>query len=111
MSEKHRKRQRVFQIHLLDEELDILSNKAEEAGMSRTEFIRNVILFGAARGKTNIDHQEVKTLAYEINRIGNNINQIAYQANLRCVVDEGMFLGLQNEFSNLLKVFEDYIAK
>ena len=30
----------------------------------------------------NVEHKEIKELSYEINRIGNNINQIAHKVNV-----------------------------
>ena len=34
----------------------------------------------------NIDYSEIKTLSYELNRIGNNINQIAHHINSEGIV-------------------------
>jgi len=106
MGEEHRKRERHFKLWLFDEEMEILNEKALAASMSKSEYVRNVILFGAARGKTNFSREDAKKIVYELNRIGNNINQIAYQANYNCAVSENNFFSLKNEFIKLLGEFE-----
>lgn len=110
MGEEHRKRQRYFKVHLLDEELAILDAKADEAGMSKSEFVRNVILFGAAHERTNFTKKESEALFYELNRIGNNINQIAFRANSRKTVDERDFKGLYDNYVELLAAYERLIV-
>lgn len=46
--EEHRKRKCKLNVYLLDEECEILNAKADEAEISKSRYIRNVILFGAA---------------------------------------------------------------
>ena len=105
MSEYHRIRKKQFHLSLLEEEMQILSDKAKTAGMSKTEFLRNVILFGSARGRTNFTREDAKSLIYELNRIGNNINQIAYQANVNCAVNKNDFHALTDYYDKLLAQF------
>jgi hypothetical protein len=109
MAEEHRKRRSGFFLHLDDYELDILKMKAREASMSRTQFIRRVILFGAARGATNFDREEASKLQYELNRIGNNINQIAYYVNANRSVSQNDFVKLEDELNRLLAAFENFV--
>lgn len=50
---------------------------------SMTEFIIDAATNGFL---INIDYSEIKTLSYELNRIGNNINQIAHHINSEGIV-------------------------
>ena len=74
MGEKDRVRKREFLVHLLDEEFEVLSQKAQEAKMKKSEYIRNVILFGAANRQRTHSTEDAIKICYELNRIGNNIN-------------------------------------
>ena len=49
---------RFISLRLLPEEAEILTAKAEEAGMSRSGFLKNVILFGAAHERRNFASQD-----------------------------------------------------
>ena len=111
MAEIHRKRERKFTVHLLDEELAILDAKADEAEQTKSEYIRNMILFGAAHKKTNFTKDETEKLRYEINRIGNNINQIAYAMNQSEEFDEQKFISLQDSYIKLLGLFDKFIQE
>ena len=84
MNNKKRYRNNRFEIRLFDEEVEILENKAKIQGLSKTEYIREIILYSEIKdNKRNIlSDENFKKLLYEINRIGNNINQIAYNSNL-----------------------------
>lgn len=66
-------------LRLTPEEAKILAEKAKEAGLNETEYIRLLI-----RQKPN-DYPEIrkllKTLINEVNRIGININQIIFNHN------------------------------
>lgn len=109
MGEDSRKRQRYFKVHLLDEELEILNAKADEAGMNKSEYIRNMILFGAAHERTLFSKKDTESLLYEINRIGNNINQIAYRANANKTIDERDFRDMYTNYTELLSVYDKFI--
>ena len=102
MGEEHRKRQRYFKVHLLDEELAILEAKADEAGLNKSDYIRNMIMFGAAHERTKFTKQTGEKIVYELNRIGNNINQIAFRANSNKTIDERDFLSLYDNYMELL---------
>ena len=109
MGEEHRKRKRYFKVHLLEEELALLDVKASEAGMSKSEFIRNMIVYGAAHERTMFSKKDTATLIYELNRIGNNINQIAWVANANKVVDEGEFEGVKIALMELLSEYDKFV--
>lgn len=54
----------------------------EQYKASGKSTLREYIIESAINGYIiNVDYKEIKELAYEINRIGNNINQIAHKVN------------------------------
>lgn len=109
MAEESRKRKRKLNVYLLDKELEILNAKADEANMNKSDYIRNVILFGAAHERTMFSRREAEKLHYEINRIGNNINQIAYRANANKTIDERDFKNMYQNYMELLSIYDNFI--
>lgn len=106
MSEEHRKRSRYFKVHLLDEELVLLEIKAEEAGMSKSEYIRNMIMFGYAKERTVFSREQERKIRNELNMIGNNINHIAIRVNSnRDIYSEDLRI-LKEQYNNLLDLYQ-----
>jgi antitoxin component of RelBE/YafQ-DinJ toxin-antitoxin module len=62
--------------------LNKLAEMEQATGLKRSEVIRQAIL----KGKVSTKHIP-REIAYELNRIGNNINQLAKQANKARAVD------------------------
>lgn len=74
-------RLRDKQIHIRMTETEYAKVKAnfEE---SRKSTMNDFIVETAINGYTiNVDYSQLKELCYEINRIGNNINQVAHKVN------------------------------
>lgn len=109
MGNVNRKRNRKLNIFLLDEELELLNAKADELEMSKSEYIRNIILFGTAYKRSIFSKEETKEFIYEINRIGNNLNQIAYRANANKTIDEIDFQNLYDNYVELLGQFDYFV--
>lgn len=106
MSENNRPKEKIVGVRLLPEEAEVLQAKAEvlqakaeEANMSKARFLKNVILQGGAYEKTNFTAEDVGKLQYEIDKIGNNINQIAVRANGSSNIDEIEFFKLRGNYS------------
>ena len=79
MAEKDRVRTEQFRFTLLPEENAMLTKNAFEYGLSKSEYLRKLILAESLTGKQwHMDRDQAKQLIYEVNRIGNNVNQIAY---------------------------------
>ena len=109
MSENNRLKEKIVGVRLLPEEAEVLQAKAEEANMSKARFLKNVILQGGAYEKTNFTAEDVGKLQYEIDKIGNNINQIAVRANGSSNIDEIEFFKLRDNYMELLSAFYDFI--
>ena len=109
MNNKKRYRNNRFELRLFDEEVEILENKAKIQGLSKTEYIREIILYSEIKeNKRNIlSNENFKKLLYEINRIGNNINQIAYNSNLIKSTGREEIKNLKEQYENLLQLYTD----
>ena len=108
MAEKHRVRTRQFKVNLLDEELNLLSKKSEHAGMTKSKYIRRMIVDGNASVNTTFSREDTRQVLYELNRIGNNINQIAYKVNAKGTVDADDLENLRQEFLEYLDSFAKF---
>ena len=71
-------------IRFTDDEYNQLKAKADELDISLSTYIRKKTLGNRERISTKCD----KKLLYEINRIGNNLNQIAKHCNINKSVDK-----------------------
>lgn len=109
MSERKQPKERIISVRLLPEEAEILQEKAKEADMSKASFLKNVIVQGRAYKKTNFMKEDVGKLQYEIDKIGNNINQIFFRVSGSSNIDEIEFLKLKDNYMELLSAFYDFI--
>lgn len=106
-------RRRGVQLHLylLEEESTMLDVKSQDAGLSKSEYIRNLIVFGSAKEMTVFSKEEEKKIRTELNRIGANINQIAMRINMNRqgfsedfrLLNES-YLDLLSEYQRIFKV-------
>ena len=90
MAETDRFRTREIRVKLSEEEYATILAKTAEAEMTISDAIRSLIVFGNIKAewldeesKRRVDElcQLIEKVIYEVNRIGNNINQIAYNTN------------------------------
>ena len=80
---KENKRTHIICLRLTDIELSVLEDRAEKCKMTRSDFIRNLILNRKLTPKYQIviDSEEVKSLLAQYGKIGSNLNQIARHFN------------------------------
>lgn len=109
MRESNRPKERIISVRLLPEEAEVLRAKAKEANMSKAKFLKNVILQGGAYERTNFTIEDVGKLQYEIDKIGNNINQISLRISGSSNIDEIEFLRLKDNYMELLFAFYEFI--
>ncbi len=105
MAEIDRLRKKIIHVHLSDDEYDLLSDKAKYCGINKSEFVRGVITNGAIINYSTCDMQAA---IKELNRIGNNINQIAKKVNETNHFYRKDFEDLKGQYEEL---FEYYIDK
>lgn len=103
VAEKHRVRTFNIQVKLLEEENAMLTKNAYEQGLSKAEYLRTLIMAGGLIGRQwTMDKEQGERLIYEMNRIGNNINQIAYNTNAKTYAANSDWAELKREFIKLL---------
>lgn len=78
-------------LRLSQEEKNRLESGAQRCGLSRTAYLRRLILGAEIKGRPT---QEIKALRTEIHHIGNNINQIARSVNAGIATAEDAKRGL-----------------
>ena len=80
---KENKRTNIICLRLTDIELSVLEDRAEKCKMTRSDFIRNLILNRKLTPKYQIviDGEEIKSLLAQYGKIGSNLNQIARHFN------------------------------
>lgn len=83
---KSQKRQRNHQVktNLLDDEFNAVAEKADAAGLSMGAYLRAAMLGNPgprAQRRLSGDAQLLRQVLGQLGRIGNNLNQIAYNLN------------------------------
>lgn len=63
------------------DELELIDERAAQIGLERSKYLKKIILENLSKVVIKIDFNSLDNLAYEINKIGVNINQIAHIAN------------------------------
>lgn len=82
LKNKNKKKEKTQVTTYLDEiELQILDDKVKMLNSDRNSFLKKLILENTTKPLVKIDFSSLDKLAYEINKIGININQIAHIAN------------------------------
>lgn len=107
MKENERGRNRTLKIRLFPEEEELLERKARIAGKNKSDYIRDFILYSEVRSRPIWQDENFRQLLYEINRIGNNINQIAYNSNLKKSTGHEEIYALREQYEALLSLYED----
>ena len=69
-----------FKFRISKELKDLLNSKSQEANMNSSEFLRELILSSQINIKTT-NKKDLKELIWNVNKIGVNINQLAYALN------------------------------
>lgn len=82
LKNKNKQKEKTQVTAYLDEiELEILDKKVKDLNTNRSDFIKKCIIEKSTQPILKIDFSGLEKVAYEINKIGVNINQIAYIAN------------------------------
>ncbi|NBK99396.1 MAG: plasmid mobilization relaxosome protein MobC [Erysipelotrichia bacterium] len=50
-------------------------------------------------------------MIYEINRIGNNLNQVAYRANSSKNIDQHAFITMYDSYMQLLSAYDNFVRE
>ena len=105
MANGYRIRTEKYLLTLLPEERALLEKNSFELGLSKADYLRKIILYGSIVGQHPvIDKATGEKLLYEVNRIGNNINQIAYNTNARMYASDLDWREIKNEAFLILEL-------
>ena len=111
MSKKNRSRDILQKFYLSDRELDILQKNMAEMGITnKSEYFRDMILYGK-KIVVQFDYSNLKSLTYELNKIGVNINQIAKVTNEKKNIFHSDIEELQRLLSETNKIIVDEFEK
>ena len=100
-------RSREYQVKfwLFEEEKQMLIKSCYEANLSQSDYLRQLIMAGSISGRQwTMNEEQGKKLLYEINRIGNNINQIAYNTNAKAFASHADWEALKEKYYELLNL-------
>lgn len=92
-------------LRLTSKELEQLTLKMNEMGFkNRSNYIRKMILNGLC---INVDLSIIQSLNYQINKIGNNINQVVKHTNEVGTVTKDDIKYLKRELNNIYLLVSD----
>lgn len=103
-----RDRKSGFYLNLMQEEVKLLKKKSESYGMTRSEYLRNLIIFGSVRAQSKLSDSQFQDLLNELNHIGVNINQIARRVNEARNADREDFDLLVLYYEQLMNLFRKW---
>jgi len=107
--QKNRIRICNFSMRLSELDAAMLDAKIDEYGMTRSEYLRDLILFAPTCERPRYFGNYIESMLSDINRIGEQINEVAHTVNSRRVVTDGDFVALTEQFTELLTVYDTYI--
>lgn len=98
----YRLREKKITVRVTDYEYQQIMERMEKSGSSS---LSEYIIDAATNGfLINVDYSDIKALAYEINRIGNNINQIAHKINAEGSIYKGEIKEVQENVELIWKM-------
>ena len=98
-------RKKQILIRLSEKEYRHLTEQADLAQLNMAQFVRNLIMGIKMKPRPK---EEWAELLRQMSAIGNNINQMAYRANLHGFTDKQALLRMQEEFSKLKEKMEEF---
>ena len=109
LDREKRLRKKLFRVWLFEEEDLLLNENALKACMSKSEYVRNLILHGSEKTHSKFSYEDACLIRNELESIGNGVLQIAYQAGINCSVDENAFKMLEDELISLIAIVDKYV--
>lgn len=110
MKERLKKNQINFRVS--DKEKEMILRKFKNSGFEKfKDYCCHMLTYGVI---FKVDTEELERVSYEINKIGTNINQIAYKINLSGNIYENDIEEIKNSLlylNNFLKIYFSNITK
>lgn len=89
-----------------EEDYKKIQEKAKAAGMKLSGYLKSVLMENNLMTKPKKFKQADPNLLYELNRLGNNLNQIAKKVNINKEIDFSIFEKLENIEKEIIKIRE-----
>lgn len=100
--EPFRLRNKQLKIRVTEYEFQMIQERMKQSGSaSLREFLVEVAINGYL---INVDYSDIKSLAYEINKIGTNVNQIAHRVNSENMVYKNDIREVQDKIDLIWKM-------
>lgn len=106
--DKIKEKSKSIGIRFTTEELEIIDERATKVNLKRSEYIKECIWGKSAQPILKIDFSSLDKVAYEINKIGNNINQMAYIANKEHQLYKSDMKYIREQQSHIEDILCDY---
>ena len=104
MGEKDRIRTIKYSYYLDEKEEAYLMKNSFEYGLTESEYVRKLILYGALMGdKTGIKKEDLENLIEDVRAIGVEINNVAYSSNVKGYVSREDKKILEKLYFSLLR--------
>ena len=98
-------RKKQILIRLSEKEYAHLTEQADLVQLGIEPFVRNLIMGVKIKPRPKEEWAEIMR---QMSAIGNNINQMAYRANLHGFTDKQALLRMQKEFAKLKQKMEEF---
>lgn len=109
MRRDNRLRKYNFSMRLHEYEDVLLEAKKDEANMTKSDYLRNMILFAPAGERARYTSNFVGEICQKLNKVGSRINEIARAVNGRREVISMDINMLIEEYMELLAVYDTFV--
>lgn len=102
MTQKKRKRYLEFKLRTTQKEADLVRRRITQANKKTFQaYALKMLLYGKIE---TYDYSELRQLRIEVNRIGQNVNQLVRYVNTFEEFDQELFVALQEEVKELQQI-------
>ena len=107
--EAGRKRKKQLHVFLSEEEYEYLKYQADSIRFSVSNYVRAALFFNGITVVSNELKLDIDRTIYEMNKIGNNINQIAFNCNVKGSTEMEDVYRLKEQVRLLFEYFENTV--
>lgn len=105
----NRMRNTPFSFRLWHADFNLLDAKKDNWQLSKSEYIRYIILFASTCERSAFDHETAMALQAELNACGQTINAITHKVNLFHAIDEEDLAALTACYISLFGIYENFM--
>lgn len=107
-NKKYERRGKRKEIVFREKDWRIIEQKAAAVKLDTTKYITRAAIHGAAKA---VDFKELSKLSAELNRIGNNINQLARKANEINSIYAEDYKRMREEYLQICRILNQRISE